>query len=162
MGLKWPNLKRTKTLVLYDRLNWNADQIVTLKKLWNADFKVFPWFKNFKKYNFGKLPGTRPYTVFKIYTIDYILYIFHTGKMITVQSILWVDVNRVDTRIFWKKIALLSWIPLSEMCLYSELFRSAFFQHFPTFILNTERYSVSFRIQSQSECEETRQKYGPE
>ena len=32
---------------------------------------------------------------------------------------------------------------------YSELFWSAFFPHFPAFGLNTERYGVSLRIQSE-------------
>ena len=32
---------------------------------------------------------------------------------------------------------------------YSELFWSGFFPHFPAFGLNTERYSVSLRIQSE-------------
>ena len=43
---------------------------------------------------------------------------------------------------------------------YSELFWSAFFPHFPAFELNTERYSLSLRIQS--ECEKIRKKCGPD
>ena len=43
---------------------------------------------------------------------------------------------------------------------YSELFWSTLFPHFPAFGLNTERYSVSLRIQS--ECGEIRDKCGPE
>ena len=55
-------------------------------------------------------------------------------------------------------------IALSESLLkkssHSELFWSAFFSHFPAFGLNTERYSVSLRIQS--ECGKMREKCGPE
>ena len=43
---------------------------------------------------------------------------------------------------------------------YSELFWSAFSPHFPAFGVNTERYSVSLRIQS--ECWKMREKCGPE
>ena len=43
---------------------------------------------------------------------------------------------------------------------YSELFWSAFFPHFPAFGLNTERYCVSLRIQS--ECGKMREKCRPE
>ena len=43
---------------------------------------------------------------------------------------------------------------------YSELFWSVFFPDFPTFGLNTERYEVSLRIQS--ECGKIRGKFGPE
>ena len=39
---------------------------------------------------------------------------------------------------------------------YSELFWSAFFTQFPAFELNTERYSVSLRVQF--ECEKMREK----
>ena len=38
-----------------------------------------------------------------------------------------------------------------KKCLYSELFWSPFSPHFPAFGLNSERYGVSLRIQS--ECE---------
>ena len=38
---------------------------------------------------------------------------------------------------------------LRKKCPYLELFWSAFFPHFPAFGLNTERYSVSLRIQSE-------------
>ena len=46
----------------------------------------------------------------------------------------------------WRKIVdqLLS---LRKKCLYSELFWSAFFSHFPAFGMNTERYDISLRIQ---------------
>ena len=40
-------------------------------------------------------------------------------------------------------------LPLRKKCSYSEFFWSAFFSHFPAFGLNTERYGVSFRIQSE-------------
>ena len=43
-----------------------------------------------------------------------------------------------------------SWSKLRKNCPYSELFWSVFFSHFSTFGLNTERYSVSLRIQSES------------
>ena len=43
---------------------------------------------------------------------------------------------------------------------YSELFWFTFFPHFPAFGLNTERYGVSFRIQS--ECKKMLEKCGPE
>ena len=43
---------------------------------------------------------------------------------------------------------------------YSELFWSVFFPHFPAFGLNTERYEISLRIQS--ECGKTREKCGLE
>ena len=39
---------------------------------------------------------------------------------------------------------------------YSELFWSAFFPHFSAFGLNTDKYSVSLRIQS--ECGEMRER----
>ena len=38
---------------------------------------------------------------------------------------------------------------LRKNCPYSELFWSAFFSHFSAFGLNTERYCVSLRIQSE-------------
>ena len=46
-------------------------------------------------------------------------------------------------------------LKLHKKCPYSELFWSAFFSHFPAFGLNTERYSVSLRIQS--ECGKIRE-----
>ena len=49
---------------------------------------------------------------------------------------------------------------LHKKCSYSVLFRSAFFPHFPAFGLNTERYSLSLRIQSK--CGKIREKCGPE
>ena len=51
------------------------------------------------------------------------------------------------------------WNALRKRCLYLELFWSAFFPHFLAFGLNTERYGVSFRIQS--ECGKIREKCGP-
>ena len=49
---------------------------------------------------------------------------------------------------------------LRKKCPYSGLFWSSFFPHFPAFGLNTERYSVSLRIQS--ECGKMWEKCGPE
>ena len=53
-----------------------------------------------------------------------------------------------------KRIAFSHWLSLRKKCPYSELFWSAFFPHFPAFGLNTGRYSVSLRIQS--ECGKVR------
>ena len=49
---------------------------------------------------------------------------------------------------------------LHKKCPYSELFWSAFFPHFPSFGLNTKRYGVSLRIQS--EYGKMPEKCGPE
>ena len=48
-----------------------------------------------------------------------------------------------ECRTYWEVV---TWA-LREKCAYSELFWSPFFLHFPTFGLNTDRYSVSLRIQ---------------
>ena len=45
-------------------------------------------------------------------------------------------------------------------CPYSELFWSTFFSHFPALRLNTARYELSLRIQS--ECGKMQEKCGPE
>ena len=49
---------------------------------------------------------------------------------------------------------------LLKTCPYSELFCYTFFPHFPAFVVNTERYAVSLRIQS--ECGKMWKKCGPE
>ena len=51
-------------------------------------------------------------------------------------------------------------ISLRKKCPYLELFWSAFFPHFHAFGLNTERYGVSLRIQS--EYKKIREECGPE
>ena len=50
--------------------------------------------------------------------------------------------------------------PLRKKFPYWELFWSVLFPDFPAFGLNTERYCVSVRIQS--ECRKIREKYRPE
>ena len=58
------------------------------------------------------------------------------------------------------RVEIKSRITLRKKSPYSELFWSAFFPDFPAFGLNTEKYSVSLRIQS--ECEKIREKCRPE
>ena len=45
---------------------------------------------------------------------------------------------------------------LCKKCTYSDLFCSAFFSHFPSFGLNTERYRVSVRIRENARKMRTR------
>ena len=52
------------------------------------------------------------------------------------------------------------WYSLRKKCPYSELFWTAFFPRFKAIGLNTDRYSVSVRIQSK--CGEMQEKCGPE
>ena len=66
---------------------------------------------------------------------------------------LWVD-------ILWADMRCTKALHFVKKCPYSELFCSAFFPNFPAFGLNTERYGVSLRIQS--ECGKMREKYRPE
>ena len=64
---------------------------------------------------------------------------------------------------FWPNFFVWGYIFIEHHCVKSVCiwsFRSAFFSHFPTFGLNTERYAVSLSIQS--ECEKIREKCGPE
>ena len=53
-------------------------------------------------------------------------------------------------------------LTLRKRCPYSELFWSAFFPHFPAFGLNTERYSLSLRIQSEcgNNADQNNSEYG--
>ena len=64
-----------------------------------------------------------------------------------------VVTNYNKRKIFWD-------FTLRKKCPYSELFCTAFFPRFPGFELNTERYFVCLRIQS--ECGKMREKCGPE
>ena len=66
-----------------------------------------------------------------------------------------------DSAFFCKNsLPSLTYVSLRKKWPYSELFWSAFFPYFPAFGLNTERYGVSLRIQS--ECKKMREKCGPE
>ena len=60
-----------------------------------------------------------------------------------------------ECRTYWGVVT----YALREKCAYSELFWSPFFLHFPAFGLNTDRYSVSLRIQF--ECGKIRTRITP-
>ena len=62
------------------------------------------------------------------------------------ESLLQVHRSSINLEIF--KL-ILAFRRLRKICPYLELFWSAFFLHFPAFGLNTERYGVSLRIQSE-------------
>ena len=73
------------------------------------------------------------------------------------QSFSFCWIRKAQTKVF---VQLYACHTVRKKSPYSELFWSPFFPHFPAFGLNTERYSVSLRIQS--ECRKMREKYGPE
>ena len=59
--------------------------------------------------------------------------------------------NQTFDALLWTYFELFLCVARHKKSLYSELFWSAFFQHFSAVRLNTKRYGVSLRIQS--ECE---------
>ena len=78
------------------------------------------------------------------------LHMFEAGllKFILVSKVMQFILDVVNLQAYFFRVSL--FISLCKMCPYSELFRSAFFPHFPPFGLNMDEYFSVFILNAQN------------